>query len=286
MFRKLMKYDNRALGRMMLPLFGASIIASIIMAVALPIVINIGESSEDPSLFAILIMMGASLLIFAMWMVLALAYSGSYILVGVRYYRNFISDEGYLTFTLPVTPAQLLKSKLLSGFLWQLIATVVFILNIGIILASMMPMLLEESGMTLSQFFGDFFAAFGETGMVAEIIGLIATMLIFTSVMVMLNLCILFLALTLGGVLAQKHKAIAGIGLYIALNTAVGFIIQICYMIFMPIMIIATEGAQSVTLPLIAVIVFLLVCSVLMAVISYILYRVIRYLLTHKLNLQ
>lgn len=37
------------------------------------------------------------------------------IFILMRYYKNFFTDEGYLTFTLPVTPHELLWTKLISG---------------------------------------------------------------------------------------------------------------------------------------------------------------------------
>ena len=37
------------------------------------------------------------------------------VLLFIRFYQNFFSDEGYLTFTLPVTRSQLLNSKVITG---------------------------------------------------------------------------------------------------------------------------------------------------------------------------
>ena len=39
------------------------------------------------------------------------------VLLFIRFYKNFFSDEGYLTFTLPVRRDELLKSKVISGIL-------------------------------------------------------------------------------------------------------------------------------------------------------------------------
>ena len=38
-----------------------------------------------------------------------------------RFYKNVFGREGYLTWTLPVTPHQILLSKLLSAFVWTLL---------------------------------------------------------------------------------------------------------------------------------------------------------------------
>ena len=43
--------------------------------------------------------------------------------VAVRFYRNLYTDQGYLMHTLPVTPRQLLVSKLLVSTVWLFIVT-------------------------------------------------------------------------------------------------------------------------------------------------------------------
>ena len=42
----------------------------------------------------------------------------SVVVVVVRFYQNLISDEGYLSFTLPVTAAQHIAAKLAAGILF------------------------------------------------------------------------------------------------------------------------------------------------------------------------
>lgn len=51
----------------------------------------------------------------------AISVFGTQIYIAVRFYRNFFSDEGYLMFTLPTSPTQLLHSKIITGFVLVLI---------------------------------------------------------------------------------------------------------------------------------------------------------------------
>lgn len=46
--------------------------------------------------------------------------------IAVRFYRSLFSSQGYLSFTLPVTPTQLLHSKIIVGSIWGIssIATI------------------------------------------------------------------------------------------------------------------------------------------------------------------
>jgi len=48
----------------------------------------------------------------------------------VRFYKNMVSGEGYLTFTLPVTVPQLLISKLLVAFVWQLVTIAAILISV------------------------------------------------------------------------------------------------------------------------------------------------------------
>lgn len=54
--------------------------------------------------------------------------------LGIFYYRNLYSDEGYLTNTLPVTAGQLLFSKFLCGILWTFLDYLILFLSLSILL--------------------------------------------------------------------------------------------------------------------------------------------------------
>lgn len=58
----------------------------------------------------------------------------SVIFVYVRFYKNFFTDEGYLTFTLPVKRSQLLNAKLIMSVGTMLLTGVVCMINALIII--------------------------------------------------------------------------------------------------------------------------------------------------------
>ena len=62
----------------------------------------------------------------------------SEILIYVRYYKHFFSDEGYLTFTLPVKRRVLFTSKVLNGVIWQALTVLVILCSV-IIMACFIP---------------------------------------------------------------------------------------------------------------------------------------------------
>lgn len=49
-----------------------------------------------------------------------------------RFTRNLLGREGYLMHTLPVTPAQLILSKLISSMVWLLCSILVIALSLGV----------------------------------------------------------------------------------------------------------------------------------------------------------
>lgn len=55
----------------------------------------------------------------------------------IRFYRNLFSAEGYFMHTLPVTPMQLLHSKLIVGYGWTVLNSVLTTLSIFALLAAM-----------------------------------------------------------------------------------------------------------------------------------------------------
>ena len=57
----------------------------------------------------------------------------SEILVFLRFYKNFFTDEGYLTFTLPVKRSQLLSSKLITSCIVLIATGIILMIDIGII---------------------------------------------------------------------------------------------------------------------------------------------------------
>lgn len=48
----------------------------------------------------------------------------------IRFYKNTYTDEGYLTHTLPVTPRDIILSKLFVGSIWNIITAIVIVFSI------------------------------------------------------------------------------------------------------------------------------------------------------------
>ena len=154
MLKKLLKHELHATGRnMWIVCLAVILLIAAEVGVAAVVSNNLYAMEDEPVIsvilfFALLIGFLAS----AAAVLLTLA------LMVHRFYKNFLSDEGYLMFTLPVNLHQLVWSKLLIGMLWQ---TVVLLLVIGGVVLSFTCLLSGlaelagvESLFTLEELFG------------------------------------------------------------------------------------------------------------------------------------
>lgn len=143
------------------------------------------------------------------------------ILALVRYYKNFYSDEGYLTFTLPVKRVSLLNSKILSNFIFMAMTLLVLFFDIYLMLVIGLQHFNADLGVVLAETLQELKEIWNGYITSNLIIGFFA--LIFSSLM---SINMAYLSITIGSIIAKKHKVLAAIGIYYAINFGLGIIIQ------------------------------------------------------------
>ncbi len=149
---------------------------------------------------------------------------GTTLIVVVRFYKTCYTDQGYLTHTLPVTPHQLLNSKILTAIFTQLLMIFAIILSIFIILQvgihhvfSFIPdysyaELRHEFSIVFADILDSFEDEFGLR------LGLyIAYLLFYCIVGVISNVITLFGCVSLGQLYA-KHRIVGAIAAYFLLQ--------------------------------------------------------------------
>lgn len=155
MLGKLIKYDLKASAKLFILLHALFLAACIFCRILFINRLDFIHSSEQSLVTAIAII--TSLMIF---LVVALNL-GSWLLITFRFYRNLFSREGYLSWTLPVSGLQHLWSKIISGYLYLALNTIV--IGIGILIlasgrnvteaySTIAADVTEELGMTISSF--------------------------------------------------------------------------------------------------------------------------------------
>lgn len=117
MLGKLMKYEIKATARQFLPIFVA------LLVIALANRFILGSGSETPTIISMSIYVFIMISMFIMALFVTIQ----------RFYKNLLTEEGYLMFTLPVCPWQHIVSKMLIAMFWVMASILVAILSIMVI---------------------------------------------------------------------------------------------------------------------------------------------------------
>lgn len=145
MVKKLLKHELGSYIRILLPT------NAIILIVA--VVARIIQFFESDTVAYNIIFWSSMLAVFvgimaSMFMTIAVAV--------IRFYKNFFTAEGYLTFTLPVTPAQHITVKLLGAVIFELISVGTALLSLIIISAGdVLVEVIKAAVYLISQFFSN-----------------------------------------------------------------------------------------------------------------------------------
>ena len=225
MLGKLLKYEMKATARPIVPAFlavlGLTLISSLFILFGNPFENVEGLDTVYTTVFG-------SLLAFT---IIAIVVFTAVVIIFIlqRFYKNFFTDEAYLTFTLPVSTSQNLGAKLISGFLWILLAGFVSLFCIFYII--FVAALKSAEGLSLAAFFDalgrDFQTAFARIGLDGAVFGF--ELLVMVLVSMASSLIIYYLSVTLGCFVAKKHKVWGSIGMYFAINFAISIISNLLY---------------------------------------------------------
>ena len=117
MLGKLIKYDFCSIARILFPVYGALLVAAVLL----------GISSRDTQVSLTIAMIYSALLIAAILMTM--------VLVIQRFYSNLLGREGYLMFTIPVSTGTHIFAKVVTALLWGLLGIIVVVLSGVLIMA-------------------------------------------------------------------------------------------------------------------------------------------------------
>ena len=156
MFVKGMKYEIRSVARIVLPMLIVFLCAAMIMSAGFMLdgrLFHFTEEAEDgTTVLAVLFTIAEALLGMGLVFLMIAINLAVYVLIIYRFYVSFFTDEGYLTFTLPVTIDCHLMIKIVSMFLWNIVSLVVTALGGLIILGGIAVGYTEEFKLIFSEF--------------------------------------------------------------------------------------------------------------------------------------
>lgn len=200
----------------------------------------------------------------------------TFFLIVYRFYKTMVTNEGYLTHTLPVTTTKLISSKLISAVLWIVLASIITLLSLFILCFDAidfqeLKQLFSSSGL---QLIAKEFSSYGFS---------FALVIIEAIILVLMTICYYILKIYAAiaiGQLFNNQKLLASFAFYFVL----GFITQVMgiFIMLVPMFsnLIALENSDrffNTLLPAGIVSTFLL-CVIHFAITNYI--------FSKKLNLE
>jgi hypothetical protein len=233
MFSRLLKHEWKAnaglLGLLSLAAAGIGVLATVVLR----ILVNTSGSlwwEVEEGLGVILVVALGMFLLFAVVALSVYAIAVQVILL-YRFYKNKFTDEGYLTFTLPVKPTQIFWSSFLNMLIWLVIsALVVFaVVFLAVLFGT------AEHGLVNTDVFDamkellelvweiDWQMLLQEQYSIPYLIVLGLTFLVTPFYALILPMA----CITAGAVLAKKHKILASFGVYYVVNFVVGIITSV-----------------------------------------------------------
>lgn len=281
MFLKLFKKDFKSSARFGVPILIAIVAAAILGCIGAATTVG---SAGNEATFEITTNapLEETLMFFSMGGVflVALALMAAAVVMTVMlfvgYYRSTVSDEAYLTFTLPVTSTQILLSKLANTAVWLLLCLLTLfaagsaILGVGVTSAGVG----EDVRSVFGELFSFLYSAFDGAGTLV--------LLCLHGVASALSSCLmLFMAITFGSSIVQKHKALAAVGMIVLINAVMDAVTGVMKSILIgsfTFRALLNEGAANIQALLVSE-------TILYASLAVIYFLITRFILSHHLNL-
>ncbi len=258
MLLKLMKYDLKSILKKMVFYY----IVVVGLAILSKVLLLIFENTRFVAIA------GLPTVIF--FLSLSLCNTVTMIISMIRYYKNMLSDEGYLTHTLPVKRNSILLSKLLSTVIAEIISILVMVISVFIFSPKIFILLLDEILTAIQLLIANY------NGTVIYIAFLIILEIIIYSVCKVTQVA---MCLSLGAS-HNKNKLVMAFVYYIGIN----FVLQIVGGILISICAIILASLPSLTIHTFYVVMYIVILLTLLYLVGT--YLVNYFTLKKRLNLQ
>lgn len=218
MLKKMLHYDFKAI----LKFWWIGLLSTLILSLGAGLCGSLLTSEKEfPDIINI---MSTFVIVIAVISLFAFLFMTS-IMIYVRYYKNLFSDEGYLTFTLPLKRSQVLNSKFISGLIMSLLTMFAVAIEtvIGLCIAFYRDIFNK-------QFYNEIKVVIEEISnekAFDELITMFALILIIVVTVYAASLLFTFLCITVGSVITRKNKVATAIGIYYGATAVLTFAGQI-----------------------------------------------------------
>ncbi|MDF2906970.1 MAG: putative rane protein [Herbinix sp.] len=208
MLSKLLKHEFKATARLLLPLYLVLFVLTIVdrLVLSLELKGTLGLITGFAT-FAYVIS------------ILAIAVV-SFVIIISRFYKNLLTDEGYLMFTLPVKPHQLINSKIIVSFVWNIVSVLLILLSLFALFITKERFRLFVDGFDM--IIAEIRLEFGAANMTLFIIEFIALM-----VLGIINGILMIYVSIAVGQLFNGHKVLGSFAAYIGINTVLQILVSV-----------------------------------------------------------
>lgn len=262
MLGKLLKYDFRSILKSFIPLWLAFVAISIINRFTFRF--DMYEFSPN--------VVGSITMFVYVCLMMAINVIGL-VLIIQRFYNGLLKDEGYLMFTLPVTPTQLIVSKGLSASAIILVNSIVSVLSVFILIWN--SDFLEGLRVLMSRI--------SLEGFNVGLIVFLAIVLLLVSVLQ--SIFQIYASMALGH-LASKHRVGFSVGAYLGISVVLSIISSVITWIYVktePMWLINWAEGLSPNGVVIAILIFFTVITLILLAAFF---MITRHILSKKLNLE
>ncbi|HCR43229.1 MAG TPA: hypothetical protein DIV41_01485 [Ruminococcaceae bacterium] len=215
MLGKLLKYEIKSTARVFLPIYGLIIALALLnkFFIANNTYVYSNSTNKAMQIAATVSMMTYVAFIVALFVV-------TLVVLIRRFYRNLLGDEGYLSFTLPVSIHSHIDSKLIVTFMWE---------ALSLIVAGFSIFIMTINGNTM-QSFSKFCMGISEVyekyGPLAH--QLTAEAIIFVILSMLACILQIYASIVIGN-LSGKHKMLASFGVFIGFGIVQQIILSNVY---------------------------------------------------------
>ena len=268
MVRKLYKHEFLALFKWIIPLN----LLCLVLAMLTRINLEVSKSDINDVI--------AGIMAFAFVLSVIALVTLSFVIVVSRFYKNLLSYEGYLTFTVPVSSATHIVCKLLCGTAVMLVSFVILGLSLGIV------------GSGAFEYFPGINLSYVPTH---RIVMLAVSYGIYAVVYLMHGLLFTYAAMALGQ-MSKKNRVVSAIGWYFVINIGRSMIKNVINGLMAmnsgaqsggSIYIGGAYYVESAVMAVVDGLQFTAISGIIEAVIwGAVFFGITYYILTHKLNLE
>ncbi len=201
--------------------------------------------------------------------------------IAIRFYRSSYTDEGYLTHTLPVTPRQIILSKLFVSVIWTFITGGIIVISVGVLFITVIMASIDFNFFyEIGEVWEEFLSLFGELGFNFYFSAFLFLLLSVAGSF--FNILMLFSAVSLGQMFS-RHRIAGAVVWYIAEYT----IVQFGSSILMSVTLLGVfnsidrfDSFSSITTPLLCFGLLLTLAG------DAVLYFITEYMMKKRLNLE